>query len=154
MTRTVLKESKKRNKRLRNKSTVVTKFDDSYKKLVRDLLDTMKTLRGLGIAAPQIGVSKRLFVMQALEKDLYIITNPVIIKKSEEMVDSIEACLSVPRKAGLVKRHKQLTVEYQDVKGEPKKAVVYGEEAKIFQHELNHLDGILFIDIAEKVWKI
>jgi peptide deformylase len=149
------------------KSKKVTQFGDGLKALVDDMFDSMRAANGLGLAAPQIGVMQRVFVIEMpAEHDeeghevepaqRYVLVNPEIVKRrGEEEMD--EACLSVPGYYGLVKRATQVTIKGQDLRG---KAVRYrGEDllAQAFQHELDHLDGILYLDRLEspdKLWRI
>jgi len=150
MVRSVLKTP---NKALKAKSTSVTKFDDTLKKLVRDLMDTMKALGGVGIAAPQIGVTKRVIIVQAPKKSLYVMINPTIEDMRGEEGDSLEGCLSVPGRSGVVKRNLEIQIKYHNIEGEEKRAIALEDEAKIVQHEIGHLNGELFIDVAYKIWK-
>lgn len=151
---------------LRTKSKKVTQFDDGLKALVDDMFDSMRAAHGLGLAAPQIGVMRRVFVIEmpaAYDEEghevepaqRYVLVNPEIVKRrGEEELE--EACLSVPGYRGLVKRATQVTIKGQDLQG---KAVRYrGEDllAQAFQHEMDHLDGILYLDRLEgpdKLWR-
>lgn len=150
--------------RLRMKSKKVTRFGDSLKVLVDDMFDSMYAANGLGLAAPQIGEMQRVFVIEVPaeydEEDReieparrYVLVNPEIVKRrGEEEMD--EACLSVPGYRGLVKRATQVTIKGQDLRG---KAVRYrGEDllAQAFQHETDHLDGILYLDRLESPDKL
>jgi peptide deformylase len=153
--------------RLRTKSKRVTSFGDSLKALVDDMFGSMYAANGLGLAAPQIGVMQRVFVVELpaeydeAGRDVepvqrYVLVNAEIVKRrGEEEMD--EGCLSVPGYRGLVKRATQVTIKGQDLRGKP---VRYrGEDllAQAFQHELDHLDGILYIDRLEgpdKLWRI
>lgn len=150
MVRKVLKSP---NKRLNLKSSPVKDFGPKTQKLIRDLQDTMKALGGVGIAAPQIGVTKRLILVQAPKKPLYVMINPEITRTEGSLVDSMEGCLSVPGKAGLVKRYGEIQIKYQDENGEERQAIALDYEAKIVQHEIDHLNGILFPEVAETLWK-
>ena len=136
--------------------------------LIDDMIDTMREEPGVGLAATQVAVSKRLVVVEYAEPlpedappdaappkpKLYVLLNPEITAASEETVNGIEGCLSVPGYAGNVERHAAVTVKALNRKGQPIKLKAKGWLARIFQHEIDHLDGVLFIDKATKVWKI
>lgn len=121
--------------------------------LIQDMKETMKKAEGVGLAATQIGVNRRLFVME-IEGKSYVLANPEIKKISEEKVLSEEGCLSVPDTWGLVKRAKKIIVKGIDENGKSVKVYGSGLLARVIQHELDHLNGILFIDKAEKLFKI
>ncbi len=118
------------------------------KALIEDLKITMKKENGIGIAAPQVGVHERVIIVDMNNKPTAFI-NPEISEKSFKLVDSEEGCLSVPGQWGLVKRHRSVTVKALDTHGNPVSFKVTGLIAIIFQHEVDHLDGVLFIDRAE-----
>ena len=153
MIRKVLKENKKRNKELRKVSSKVVKFDLSIAKVVIDLRDTMRALGGVGIAAPQIGIAKRIIVLRKqkgrLESDLVMI-NPKILEVSKSKASTKESCLSVPRIIASVQRVNEIYITYQDQTGAEHKAILSDQTSIIFQHELDHLNGILFIDHLQK----
>ncbi len=145
---------------LRRKAHKVTDFNKDFQTLVNDMVETLRDAPGVGLAAPQIGISLRLFVMEFgdeedenIPKKLYVFANPEIIQASEEKVIGTEACLSVPDLAGDVERHTWLVVKGQNKQGKVVKYRFEGWIARIFQHEYDHLDGILFTDKAEKVWQ-
>ena len=124
------------------------------------MIETMRDAPGVGLAAPQIGLSQRLFVMEfgdeedeEAPKKLYVFVNPEIVISSEEKVVGVEACLSVPGLAGEVERHDSIVVKGQNRFGKPIKHKLRGWTARIFQHENDHLDGVLFTDRALKVWQ-
>lgn len=156
------------NPTLRRKTHLVKDFNDpALQKLIDDMVETMREAPGVGLAAPQVAVSQRLAVIEYApgsedlpedaeppEPKLYVILNPEITAKSEEMVDGAEGCLSIPGYAGNVLRHKAITVKAFNRKGRPIKIKAEGWLARIFQHEIDHLDGVLFIDKADKVWKV
>lgn len=146
---------------LRRKAHKVTSFDKDLQVLIDDMIDTMREAPGVGLAAPQVGVSQRLIVVEygkeedeEAPKKLFVVANPEIIQVSEEMVGGIEACLSVPQMAGEVDRHKQITIRGHNRLGKPIKIKASGWIARIFQHEIDHLEGILFTDRATKVWRV
>ena len=134
--------------------------------LINDMIDTMREAPGVGLAAPQVAVGQRIAVIEygekpedapddfEPEKKLYVVVNPEIVARSEEMVSGTEGCLSLPGYAGNVERHEAVTVKALNRKGRPIKIKARGWLARIFQHELDHLDGVLFIDRASKVWKV
>lgn len=133
------------------------------KKLVKDLKDAIKTYSvdgfvAVAIAAPQIGVSKRIFIIDDQSKDredrlpAIVAINPRIIKASKKTEVAGEGCLSIPDYYGLVKRAKNVTFRALDENGVEYERGAGGLLARIIQHENNHLDGILFTDIAEKIW--
>lgn len=117
------------------------------------LIETMFVEDGVGIAAPQVGQNIRAIIVNT-EKGPECYMNPELLKKSEAMVDSEEGCLSVPGKYGLVKRHKKVTVRALNRHGRKIEFEAKNFPAIIFQHEVDHLDGILFIDKADKVVEV
>ena len=120
---------------------------DEMQKLVRDMKETMKVENGVGLAAPQIGQHLRLIICET-PRGPQAFFNPVIVKTSKNTTDSEEGCLSIPSVYGIVKRHKSVKVEALDERGNPSTVKTGGLLAVIFQHEIDHLDGILFIDRA------
>ncbi len=149
---------------LRRKSHKITDFGKEYRTLVNDMVETMRKAPGVGLAAPQVGISERLIVVEyAIEeteddneeapRKLFVVANPEIVEKSEEMVMGVEACLSVPELVGEVERHQSIVIKGMNKQGKPLKIKAEGWLARIFQHEIDHLDGILYTDRTEKVWK-
>jgi len=145
---------------LRRKAHKVTDFGPDFQTLVNDMIETMREAPGVGLAAPQVGESIRLIVVEygdeedeTASKRLFAVANPEIIQASDEMEIGIEACLSVPGLAGEVERHVQITVKGLNRRGQIVKHKVQGWLARIFQHEIDHLNGVLFTDLATKVWK-
>ena len=140
---------------LEQKAESVLKVDADVKKFLDDMLETMYADKGVGLAAPQIGVSKRIVVIDAeqYEEDgeykkgnpLYLI-NPEIVYKSEETILFCEGCLSVPKQNAEVERHYKVKVRYLDYDGKEKEIEAEDYLAVILQHEIDHLDGILYID--------
>ena len=135
----------------------------TLKKLVKKMRDALKSYNvdgfvGVAIAAPQIGVEKRVFVVEDQSQDredalpYMVAVNPKIIKVSKRTSLVGEGCLSVPNSYGAVKRHSNVTMRALDENGEEYERGAGGLLAQIFQHECDHLDGILFIDRADKVW--
>ncbi len=136
---------------LKKKATEVEAVDDELRKFLDDMLETMYHAVGVGLAAPQVGVSKRIVVIDISHDDedkmdpLYMV-NPKIVWKSEEKVCGEEGCLSVPEQKAEVERFAAVKVEYLDYHGN--KQILEAEDflAIAVQHELDHLDGILYID--------
>lgn len=139
---------------LRKKSRQVANvLVDEIQKLIPQMIETMKVKNGVGLAAPQIGQNIRLLVVGHKDKDLVVI-NPKILKKSLLKEWDEEGCLSIPHKYGQVKRHKSVTIKYLNESGQEQTLKAKGLLARIIQHEINHLDGILFIDKAKDLTDI
>lgn len=145
---------------LRRKAHKVTEFDKDFRTLVDNMVETMRDAPGVGLAATQVAVPLRLVVVEYGDdeddnapKKLYVLVNPEFVEKSEEMVSGVEGCLSVPGLIGEVERHQSVMVRAQNKQGKPVKIKAEGWLARIFQHEIDHLDGILYTDLATKVWK-
>ncbi|MEN2984790.1 MAG: peptide deformylase [Dictyoglomaceae bacterium] len=133
---------------LRKKAKKIERIDEEVKKLAEDMLETMKSYNGVGLAATQIGKNLRLIVVNYDEKD-YIFINPEIIKKEGENID-IEGCLSIPGVEIPVKRADKILLKYQNLKGRELTMEATDLFARIIQHEIDHLDGILIIDKIEE----
>lgn len=129
---------------LRKKSRKIDRIDDRIKELAQDLIDTMIEEEGVGLAAPQVGVLKRIVVVDVGDGPITLI-NPEILNEEGEEIDD-EGCLSVPGKSGKVLRPKKVTVKYTDIDGEEKTVEGRGLLARAFCHEIDHLEGILYID--------
>lgn len=129
---------------LRTKAVTVDKVTKKRKKLIRDMLETMYKADGIGLAAPQVGVCERIIVIDVGEGPLAIV-NPVIKKAEGEAID-VEGCLSVPGDKGYVKRALRVVVEGMDQDEKPVHFEAENLFARCLQHEIDHLDGILFID--------
>ena len=145
---------------LRRKARKVTEFDKDLQVLIDDMVDTLRDAPGVGLAAPQVDVSQRLIVVEFgseededAPKKLYVVVNPEFAKMSDEKVMGTEACLSIPSLWGDVERHQEVVVKGLNRSGKPIKIKASGWLARIFQHEIDHLDGVLFTDRAAKVWK-
>ncbi|MGD0879445.1 MAG: peptide deformylase [Anaerolineales bacterium] len=146
---------------LRRKAKPVTRFDADLQSLVDDMIETMRAAPGVGLAAPQVGVSECVIVVEYVEdeetedapKKLYVMVNPEIKKCSETRETGIEGCLSVPGWQGEVERALEVTVKGLTRRGQPMKVKAKGWMARIFQHEIDHLNGVVFTDLATKVWK-
>ena len=129
---------------LRKISRPVENFDEKLHVLLDDMADTLHFVGGLGLAAPQVGVLKRVCIVEYDDK-LYELVNPVLVKSSGKCVDN-EGCLSVVGFRGLVERPEKIVVEYFDRFGKKHKQHAEGYFARVFLHEMDHLDGILFAD--------
>jgi peptide deformylase len=148
---------------LRRKAHKVTEFDKEFQTLVDDMVETMRAAPGVGLAASQVSISIRLIVVEYGEdedeeapnkaKKLYVVANPEIIHNSIETEIGNEACLSVPGLVGEVERFSQVVVRGKNRRGQPVRINVHGWKARIFQHEIDHCDGILFTDRATHIWK-
>ncbi len=135
---------------LRQPAKKVTKFDANLRKFVQDMFDTMYAADGVGLAAPQVGVSKQIFVIDIANEDEpkkpMVFINPKILQSSGEMV-GLEGCLSFPGVFFEVKRFENITVKFQNINGQDKKMDVKGGLlSRAIQHENDHLLGSLFID--------
>src|SRR5581483_705935 len=138
---------------LRQVAAPVTRFDRTLRELIADMDDTMRALSGAGIAAPQIGVSLRVVIFEVRENPRYpqvapvpytMLINPVLTPLGDEQEEGWEGCLSVPGMRGLVPRFQRLRYQGFGVDGEPLDRTVEGFHARVVQHEVDHLDGILY----------
>ncbi len=135
---------------LRQKCSPVEKFDSQLHKLLNDMRDTLKDAKGAGLAAPQVGVSKRIFIVDVEDEGMIEFINPVILGVSGSQY-GVEGCLSVKGKWGDVKRPRKVTVEAFDRNGKKFKFVGRDFTAKALSHENDHLDGILYTDKANNL---
>jgi peptide deformylase len=133
---------------LKRPAAPVERIDDEVRHLMEDMLETMYAAPGIGLAAPQVGVSKRIVVIDISEtKNAPLkLVNPQLIWASERLVAAEEGCLSLPEQYAEVKRPEAVEVAYLDEHGEARTLRAEGLLARCLQHELDHLDGILFID--------
>lgn len=143
------------DQRLRAIADPVEKIDESVKKLARDMLDTMYAAPGIGLAAPQVGELRRVVVMD-LAKDgtppePIVMINPEILKFSDETVVTEEGCLSIPDLYYDVERPAEITVQYTDLDGKTVTRDATERLAICVQHELDHLDGVLYIDYLSRL---
>jgi len=145
---------------LRLKAKPVQVFDKTLQTLINDMFETMRDAPGVGLAAPQIGKSLRVVVVEYTDDERedakakkYVLVNPELVQKSEETVSDVEACLSVPGLAGEVERYESVTVRAKNRFGKPIRLKASGWLARIFQHEIDHLDGVLYIDRATHVFQ-
>ena len=145
---------------LRQKAQPVETFDEELQTLIDDMIETMRVAPGVGLAAPQIGVSKQVIVVEFGDEDdetvpehLFVVVNPEIVGQSKNTIDGIEGCLSVPGFVGEVERAQVVTVRGQDQHGKKVKIRAQGWLARIFQHEIDHVNGVLYTDRAGQIWK-
>jgi peptide deformylase len=165
---------------LRRKAKPVTVFDKTLQSLIDDMIETMRDAPGVGLAAPQVGVSDRLIVVEYAEPPeeedeasagpgpnggepaterkpvkpkLYVMANPELVKTSQEIVTGVEGCLSIPGLVGEVDRFAAVQVKGQNRRGQPMKVKAEGWLARIFQHEIDHINGVVFPDRATRVWQ-
>lgn len=146
---------------LRRKARKVTDFGQELQTLIDDMVETMRAAPGVGLAAPQVNVSQRVIVVEfgdeedeTVPPELYTIVNPEITRFSRELEIGTEGCLSIPEIVGDVERPVEVTVKGLNRHGQPVKIKANGWLARIFQHEVDHIDGVLFVDKAERVWKL
>lgn len=149
---------------LKKVAAPVTEFDESLRRLADDMAETMYAAPGIGLAAPQVGISKRLAVIDCSARDeaaqLLVLVNPEIIAREGEACEE-EGCLSVPEYYAKVNRSARITLRFQDLDERPHTIEADGLTAIACQHEIDHLDGILFVDhlsplkrsIFRKKWK-
>ena len=137
---------------LRRRAQRVVSFGSTLQSLVTDMVDTMRAENGVGLAAPQIGVPQQVLVIQAPEGEtdctegkLYVLCNPKVVRQRGEEA-ATEGCLSLPGYAGEVPRATMVTVKGQDQEGKPIRIKAEGFLARVFQHEVDHLHGTLYID--------
>ena len=143
-------ETGTQNEILRTVSQPVKKIDKSLVKFIEDMKETMEKSNGIGLAAPQVGKNIRVVVTKFnhdTKNELILgMINPVILSRSKEEEIGEEGCLSVPKKFDNVVRSKDILLKYEDVKGRENMLKLSGLNARIIQHEIDHLDGILFVD--------
>ncbi|MFN2588485.1 MAG: peptide deformylase [Actinomycetota bacterium] len=130
---------------LRERAREVEEVTDVHRKLVADMIETMRDAPGVGLAAPQLGILERVFVWEVDERHGAVF-NPVIVEPSDERATDDEGCLSVPGLTYPVERHAAVTVEGLDENGNPVRIEARDLLARVFQHEVDHLDGVLFLD--------
>ena len=135
---------------LRRRADPVEEITDETRRLVSDMLDTMYDAEGIGLAAPQVGVSRRILVVDVTNEDesrhVHALVNPVVAESSSATDKATEGCLSIPGIEETVSRPARVTVEALSVDGEPVRIEADGLLARALQHEVDHLDGVLFID--------
>lgn len=165
---TLLKIETLNNPILRKKARPVKNFDQNLQRLIDDMIETMRDAAGVGLAGPQVNQSLRLTVIETLPdrdeedneiegtRELIVLVNPEIVWRSRELVDGIEGCLSIPGWVGEVGRHESIRVRAQDRHGKKIRLRLNDWTARIVQHELDHLDGVLYIDrltAPENLWR-
>jgi peptide deformylase len=134
---------------LRRKAKKIHRFDPSISKLADDMFETMRAARGVGLAAPQIAQSIRIFVAEYEDRKVAMV-NPEIVKAEGETLGT-EGCLSIPGYVGEnIRRAEKVVVKGQDVRGKTIKVNAEGWFARVLQHEIDHLDGILFLDRLDR----
>jgi peptide deformylase len=158
---------------LRQRAAKVRAVTPQTQALIDDMIETMRAAPGVGLAAPQVGQSQRIIVVEYAEPpedaeaegndgraptppnpaELYVVINPEIYRRSAELETGNEGCLSIPGFFGEVERHRAVTIRGLNRHGRPVRWKAEGWLARIFQHEIDHLDGILFIDRATQVWR-
>jgi peptide deformylase len=145
---------------LRKKARKVTDFGPELQTLIDDMVETMREAPGVGLAAPQVASPLRVIVVEFGDEEneevppkLYTMVNPEIVRVSEDMVVGTEGCLSIPGFVGDVERLDQVTVKGQNRHGKPMRVKASGWLARIFQHEIDHLNGVLFTDRALRIWQ-
>ena len=141
---------------LRKEARKVKKFDKELHRLLDDMVETMRDAPGIGLAAPQVGIADRVIVVELLEEEedpqsgkLYEFVNPEIVFASNEEVEGEEGCLSIPQIYGDVWRAQKVVIKGQDRHGKPQKVEATDWLARAFQHEIDHINGVLFIDRVE-----
>ena len=145
---------------LRKKAEIVTDFGPDLQIMIDDLITTLHAYSGAGLAAPQINQSKQVILVEygsdedeEIPPTLYVAVNPKITRFSRETAVGAEGCLSIPGLMGEVERAQEIIVEAQDRQGEVVKLRLNGWTARIFQHEIDHLNGVLFTDHTTVVWE-
>jgi len=158
---------------LRETSRRVRSFDAGVQKLIDDMIETMREADGIGLAAIQVGVPERIIIVEVpvipddleeseeleepLETECYVVVNPELARASREKEEGLEGCLSIPGWVGEVERHRAITVEGLDREGQDMRIKAEGLLARVFQHEIDHCHGVLFIDHIEdpeKIWRV
>lgn len=133
---------------LREKAAPVTQVSDQTRQLIRDMFETMYAEEGVGLAAPQVGVSERIIVVDPHNDEIaaFALINPEIVETSKETEKGEEGCLSIPGLRDLVERSVRVVVRGTTPEGEQRELDLHGLPARIIQHEVDHLDGVLFFD--------
>jgi peptide deformylase len=134
------------DERLHEKSAPIADFTEELEALAEDLFRTLAAKKGLGLAAVQVGLLTRVFITQLPEDAPRVFVNPVVTETSEDLVEIEEGCLSVPKMYERLRRPARVRIQAFTVKGKPFTMEAQGLLARVVQHELDHLDGILFID--------
>jgi peptide deformylase len=142
---------------LRRRSTKITHFDAALSELVEDMIESMEAANGVGLAAPQIGIPKRLIIVAMPDDESYphpgerwAMCNPEVVKASRETEVGQEGCLSVAGYVGMVERPTSTIIRGQDIRGKKLRVKAEGFLARAFLHEIDHLNGVLYVDLAEE----
>lgn len=145
---------------LRKKAAKVTDFGPELQELIDDMIITLHEESGAGLAAPQVNDSRQVILVESgsdedetIPPTLYVAVNPKITRFSQEIVSGAEGCLSIPGFMGEVERAQEIVVEGQDRFGKTLKLKLGGWAARIFQHEIDHLNGILYTDRTTQIWE-
>jgi peptide deformylase len=145
---------------LYKKARKVTDFGPKLQTLIDDMVETMREAPGVGLAATQVDVPLKMIVVEfgdeedeTVQPKLYVMVNPEISRHSQETIIGTEGCLSIPNLVGDVERHESVTVKFLNRHGKPSKLKAKNWLARIIQHEIDHLHGILFTDLATQVWE-
>lgn len=143
---------------LLQEATEIAQIDAELQTLIDNMIETMRDKNGLGLAAPQVGISKRMAIIETLadyddddepienSRQLYVIINPTIVWRSRKERDGVEGCLSIPGYLGEVTRPYAIRLKFTDRHGKRHRMSLNGWDARVFLHEIDHLDGILFTD--------
>jgi peptide deformylase len=134
------------NEILRQKSEVIRPIDNSWKKLADEMIDIVRMQKGIGLAGPQVGVLKRIFVVALEKMEPLVFINPAFVETSQELTKYEEGCLSIPEVYGIVNRPSRVKVQAWNAKGRPFTMAADAMLARVIQHEYDHLEGILFVD--------
>ena len=147
------------NEVLKKKAKKVTDFGKDFQTLIDDMIETMRDAPGVGLAAPQVNILQRLIVVEygdeedeTVDPKLFVMINPEITRESEDNLIGMEGCLSIPNYFGDVERAYAVTVKAKNRHGKNMKVKAKGWLARIIQHEIDHLNGVLFIDKALKIY--
>lgn len=149
----ILKIRKYGDKVLREKSSAVEKIDEEILKILDDMVETMQAAQGVGLAAPQVGINKTMFVVEVGDGKVRKVINPKFLEFSDEKVENEEGCLSIPGIYKKVCRAAEVKLEYMNEKGETVVEEATELLARAFQHEYDHLQGELFVDKISPVAK-
>lgn len=136
-----------------SKNVLDNEFDDSLKMIIDRLFITMRVHEGIGLAAPQVNIHKRIIVIAFDNHNLTLI-NPVIIEKSSDIDGIVEGCLSVPNVSGYVERSKDIKIRYRNLDGSYSELKATGLLAICIQHEIDHLNGVIYINRMSNIRKI
>ena len=149
---------------LRQKARKVPAVTEDIRSLIDDMVETMRAAPGVGLAAPQVGDSRRVIVVEYAEPPeqegeparppkLFTLVNPEIVRHAPDQVKGVEGCLSIPGYLGEVERFEAITIQGLNRAGQPVRIKAAGWLARIFQHEIDHINGVVFPDRSTRVWK-